>query len=104
MAMNKQALFELARLAKLDLGLLDEAEVDKTLSDLQAIVAHIESLSELDLEGVPPTQHPTSVQLKAAPDEPAASDKLEQILANAPRAEGGYILMPRVLGSAAEGE
>lgn len=53
---------DVQHLAQLSSLLLDEAEIDKLQIDLQAILGHIEQLSELDTEGVEPSYQVTDLE------------------------------------------
>jgi aspartyl-tRNA(Asn)/glutamyl-tRNA(Gln) amidotransferase subunit C len=70
----------LARLA------LDEQEVDRMAVELSAVLDHIATISELDLEGVEPTSHVVEVANALRPDEPRPSLPRELALASAPDA------------------
>jgi aspartyl-tRNA(Asn)/glutamyl-tRNA(Gln) amidotransferase subunit C len=70
----------LARLA------LNDDEVDRMAVELSAVLDHIETISQLDLEGVEPTSHVVEVANALRPDEPRPSLPREQALAGAPDA------------------
>ena len=53
-------------------------------------------MSELDLEGVPPTSHPLDLVNVLAEDEPAPSLARDEALANAPDPEDGFFGVPPV--------
>jgi aspartyl-tRNA(Asn)/glutamyl-tRNA(Gln) amidotransferase subunit C len=53
-------------------------------------------VSELDLEGVPPTSHPLDLVNVLAEDEPEPSLSLEEALVNAPDPEGSFFGVPPV--------
>ena len=68
--MNKRGIEQhqirrLARLARLE---LDGAEVDRLTTELDSILAYLDQLEELDLEGVPPTCHVEVPRLPLRPD------------------------------------
>jgi aspartyl-tRNA(Asn)/glutamyl-tRNA(Gln) amidotransferase subunit C len=62
--------------------------------ELSAVLDHIERISELDLEGVPPTSHVIDVAGALREDEPQPSLPRDVILAQAPAVEGGGFLVP----------
>jgi len=70
-----------ARLARLDLG---DEEVERMAAELSKVLDHIEKISELDLEGVPPTSHVIDVVNALRTDEPEPSLPRDVILAAAP--------------------
>ncbi len=80
---DRDQVLHVARLARLELA---DDEVDRVAGELSGILGHIETMSRLDLEGVPPTSHvvdvtdalredvivpslPREVALSQAPDE-----------------------------------
>jgi aspartyl-tRNA(Asn)/glutamyl-tRNA(Gln) amidotransferase subunit C len=75
----------LARLA------LTEAEVARLREELSGILEHFELLNELDTTGVPPTAHSLPLTNVMRDDQTWESLSTEQVLANAPRAEGDYV-------------
>ena len=85
---DREQVLHVARLARLRLS---EEEVDRMASELSKVLDHIEKISELDLDGVPPTSHVVAVENALRPDEPRPSLPPEVALANAPDpADGGF--------------
>ena len=78
---DREQVLHVARLARLE---LTEDEVRRMTGELSAILDHIEKISTLDLDGVPPTTHVVDVPNALRPDEPRASLPREVALANAP--------------------
>ena len=78
---DREQVLHVARLARLRLS---EEEVDRMASELSKVLDHIEKISELDLDGVPPTTHVVTVENALRPDEPRPSLPREVALANAP--------------------
>jgi aspartyl-tRNA(Asn)/glutamyl-tRNA(Gln) amidotransferase subunit C len=77
-----------ARLARLA---LDDAEKDRMAHELSGVLEHIEKISELDLDGVPPTSHAVEVSNALRPDEPRPCLPREVALDQAPDAtEEGF--------------
>ena len=70
-----------ARLARLELS---DEEVDRMAGELAGVLAHIATIAELDLEGVPPPSHVVAVENALRPDEPRLCLPRERILADAP--------------------
>src|SRR3954466_155542 len=75
---DREQVLHVARLARLELS---EDEVTRMTGELSAILDHIEKISTLDLDGVPPTTHVVDV--------PNARGR------DAPRAGGGGASRPR---------
>jgi aspartyl-tRNA(Asn)/glutamyl-tRNA(Gln) amidotransferase subunit C len=91
MAISRDQVLHVARLARLD---LTEAELDRLTGELGDILAAVSKVSELDLSDVPPTSHPLDLVNVWAEDEPRASLDLDQALANAPSREGDLFRVP----------
>ena len=91
MEIGREEVLHVARLARL--ALTDE-EVERFRGQLSAILEAVGKVSELDLEGVPPTSHPLDVVNVFAEDEPQPSLPPEEALANAPDREGGFFRVP----------
>ena len=70
--------------------------LERFRGQLSAILEAVGKVSELDLEGVPPTSHPLDLVNVLAEDEPQASLTREEALANAPDPEGGFFGVPPV--------
>jgi aspartyl-tRNA(Asn)/glutamyl-tRNA(Gln) amidotransferase subunit C len=93
MEISREEVLHVAKLARLALS---EEEIDRFGGQLSAILEAVGKVSELDLEGVPPTSHPLDLVNVLAEDEPQPSLPREDALANAPEAEGGFFAVPPV--------
>ena len=91
MAISRDQVLHVARLARLDLG---EEEVERLTEELGAILDAVSKVAELDLADVPPTSHPLDLVNSWADDEPHASLPLEDVFANAPAREGDLFRVP----------
>lgn len=91
MAISRDDVLHVARLARLA---LTEDEVERLTHELGQIVAAVSVVSELDLEDVSPTSHPLDLVNVLAEDVPRLSLPLEDVLANAPDAEGSLFRVP----------
>jgi aspartyl-tRNA(Asn)/glutamyl-tRNA(Gln) amidotransferase subunit C len=77
-----------ARLARLR---LTDEELERMPGELSKILEHVEKMTELDLEGVPPTSHVVDVVNALRADVPVPCFPAEVILEAAPeRLEGGF--------------
>ena len=85
---------ETADLARL--GLTDE-ECARLEPELDAILDHLKTLSELDLEGVEGTAT-VGLQDVTRPDEPIPSMDSAPLLERAPREKDGHYQVPRAVG------
>ncbi len=91
MAIDKDEVLHVARLARLE---LTGEEVERFTDQLSAILEAVAKVSELDLVDVEPTAHPLDVVNVWAPDEPRASIPVEDALANAPETHAGFFKVP----------
>ena len=91
MAIDREQLLHVARLARLELR---EDEVERLESQLNKILAAVSKVSELDLADVPPTSHPLDVVNVWEDDEPRPCLTAEEALSNAPEREGNFFKVP----------
>ena len=91
MAITRDEVLHVARLARLA---LTEDEIAKFQEQLSAILEAVGKVDELDLTGVEPTAHPLDLSNVWAADETRPSIALEDALANAPDSEDGYFRVP----------
>jgi aspartyl-tRNA(Asn)/glutamyl-tRNA(Gln) amidotransferase subunit C len=80
-----------AQLAQLALS---EDEIEQLTDDLGKILEAVSVVSELELEGVPPTSHPLDLVNVGDDDIPRDSLTLEDVFANAPAEEAGQFRVP----------
>ena len=88
---DREQVLHVARLARLE---LTEEEVGRMTGELSAILDHIEKISALDLDGVPPTTHVVDVPNALRPDVPRPCLPREVVLANAPAVEDDGFSVP----------
>jgi len=91
MAITREEVLHVARLARLE---LTEDEVERFTEQLSAILEAVAKVSELDLSEVEPTAHPLDVINVWADDEPRPCLPLDDALANAPDREAGFFKVP----------
>jgi aspartyl-tRNA(Asn)/glutamyl-tRNA(Gln) amidotransferase subunit C len=91
MAIDRERVEHVARLARLDLR---EDEVESLTRELGAILDAVSRVAELDLADVPPTSHPLDLVNAWADDEPHTPLAVEDALANAPAREGDLFRVP----------
>ena len=91
MAITREEVLHVAKLARLD---LTDEEVERLTGELSAILEAVSKVSELDLADVPPTSHPLALTNAWAEDEPHESLSLEQAFANSPAREGDLFKVP----------
>jgi aspartyl-tRNA(Asn)/glutamyl-tRNA(Gln) amidotransferase subunit C len=91
MAITKEEVLHVARLARLE---LTDEEVERFTEQLSAILEAVAKVSELDLADVDATAHPLDVVNVWADDEPRPSLPLNDALANAPARDAGFFKEP----------
>ena len=91
MAISKEEVLHVARLARLE---LTDEEVERFTEQLSAILEAVAKVSELDLADVVPTAHPLDLLNVWADDEPWPSLPVDEALANAPEREAGFFKVP----------
>ena len=94
MAFTKETVEYVAHLARIE---LQEKEIEKLTHQLQDIVHYIDALATLDVSAVNPTSHILALSSVLRNDEPRPSLALDKALANAPRKEGNFFVVPKVL-------
>jgi aspartyl-tRNA(Asn)/glutamyl-tRNA(Gln) amidotransferase subunit C len=91
MAIDRQQLLHVARLARLQLR---EDEIERLEAQLNDILEAVSKVAELDLSDVPPTSHPHDVVNVWEPDEPRPCLPVSEALANAPERDGDFFKVP----------
>ena len=88
---DREQVLHVARLSRLELS---DEEVGKMATELSSVLGHIETISELDLDGVPPTSHVVEVANALRPDVPAPCLPREVALDQAPAVQDDGFLVP----------
>ena len=91
MSIDRDQVLHVAKLARLK---LTDEEVETMASELSKILEHIEHISELDLDGVPPTTHVVEVANTLRADEPRPSLPRDVVFEQAPATQDGGFLVP----------
>lgn len=94
MSVSREEILKIAKLSKLEFS---EQELDKFTNDLSNIVDFANQLANIDVEDVKPTAHILDIQNVFKEDEIKPSYLREEILKNAPSAQGGCISVPKVV-------
>ena len=76
---------------------LEEDEIEPLTAQLGAILGYIERLSEVDTEGIEPMAHAVERTNVLRDDVETPMLPRESALANAPKTDGRYFLVPRIL-------
>lgn len=85
------------RIAKLARIAVADEEVASLQDELNAILAFVEQLSEVDVEGVAPMTSVTPMEMKKRADVVTDGGIADDILRNAPAKEDHYFLVPKVV-------
>ena len=93
--MEEALVRHIARLSRIEVS---DDEIGPLARELASIVRYFDRLRELDTEGVEPLVHAVERQNVLAPDVPAPPLAVEDALANAPRQDGSFFLVPRIVG------
>jgi aspartyl-tRNA(Asn)/glutamyl-tRNA(Gln) amidotransferase subunit C len=91
MAITRDEVLHVARLARLELS---DDEVERFTEQLSAILEAVAKVSELDLSEVEPTAHPLDLVNVWAEDVPRPCLPRDEALANAPEREAGFFKVP----------
>jgi aspartyl-tRNA(Asn)/glutamyl-tRNA(Gln) amidotransferase subunit C len=94
MEVNDKMIEKLAHLARLR---FDETEKQDIKKDLQKMIAFVEKLNELDLEGVEPLLHMNDEINVLREDEIKGSVSREEALKNAPLHDEQFFKVPKVI-------
>ncbi len=91
---SREEVERIAALARLSLS-NDEAE--RMATELDTILGYVETLAEVDTEGIAPTSHVISLPTPLREDRGGPSLDAEMALANAPEREGTAFVVPKVI-------
>ena len=85
------------RIAQLARIALAEEEVEHLREELNAILAFVEQLSEVNVDGVEPMTSVIPMQMKKRVDVVTDGGIADEILKNAPAAEDHFFAVPKVV-------
>lgn len=85
------------RVAHLARIAVSDAEVPHLQSELNAILAFVEQLNEVDVAGVEPMTSVIPMTLKKRTDVVTAGGEANAVTRNAPASEDHYFLVPKVV-------
>ena len=91
MSIDRSEVLHVARLARLQ---LNDEEVDRMAEELSSILGHIEQISALDLDAVPPTSHVVEVTEGLRADVVGPCLPREVAFDQAPATQDGGFLVP----------
>lgn len=94
MSLSRDDAAKVARLARLK---LTEPELDSLSGQLGRILDYVAILDELDVDAVEPMVHAVELSNVLRPDVQQPSLPRAAALANAPRTDGKYFLVPAII-------
>jgi aspartyl-tRNA(Asn)/glutamyl-tRNA(Gln) amidotransferase subunit C len=94
MSVDADTVRRIAHLARIALA---EEEVEHLRKELNAILAFVEQLSEVNVDGVEPMTSVTPMTMKKRADVVTDGGNPEDVLKNAPMSEDNYFLVPKVV-------
>lgn len=94
MNVSKEEVLHIANLSKL---YVPNEKLEKYTKDLSNVVEFANTLSEVSIEDIKPTNHILDIKNVFRKDEVEPSYEREKILENAPEAQGGCISVPKVV-------
>jgi aspartyl-tRNA(Asn)/glutamyl-tRNA(Gln) amidotransferase subunit C len=94
MSVDADTVRRIAHLARIKVA---EDEIEHLQGELNAILAFVDQLSEVNVEGVEPMTSVTPMAMKKRPDVVTDGGDPDAILANAPVREDHYFVVPKVV-------
>ncbi len=94
MAVDLSAVRRIAHLARIGVS---DTEIPHLQGEINAILAFVEALGEVDVEGVEPMTSVTPMRLPMRDDVVTDGEIVGKVLANAPLTEDGFFLVPKVI-------
>ncbi|HUJ03587.1 MAG TPA: Asp-tRNA(Asn)/Glu-tRNA(Gln) amidotransferase subunit GatC [Rhizomicrobium sp.] len=94
MSVDKDTVRRIARLSRLAIR---HERVEPMVNELNQILAWVEQLKEVDVEGVAPMTSVVEQRLKMREDKVTAGGDAAAITANAPQSEEGFFVVPKVV-------
>jgi aspartyl-tRNA(Asn)/glutamyl-tRNA(Gln) amidotransferase subunit C len=94
MSVDTTTVRRIARLARIAVA---EDEVEHLKNELNGILAFVEQLQEVNVEGVEPMTSVTPMAMKKRADVVDDGDIADDIVKNAPATEGHYFVVPKVV-------
>ena len=94
MALNDDDIRDIAWLARLTIS---EADIPRYSEELSKVLGLVEQMNELNTDTVTPMAHPTDASQRLREDIVTESNQREHFQKNAPLAENGLYLVPRVI-------
>ena len=94
MSVDAATVRRIAHLARIAVA---ESEVEHLQGELNAILAFVEQLSEVDVEGVEPMTSVTPMEMKKRADVVNDGEIADEVVRNAPETQDHFFLVPKVV-------
>lgn len=94
MSITSEEIDKVALLARLK---VDEQAREKLTSSITDILDMVDRMQEVNTDGITPMAHPLDTVQRLRADEVSETNKREKLQENAPLAEQGLFLVPRVI-------
>jgi aspartyl-tRNA(Asn)/glutamyl-tRNA(Gln) amidotransferase subunit C len=94
MSVDAATVRRIAHLARIAVA---DDEIEHLQSELNSMLAFVEQLSEVNVEGVEPMTSVTPMAMKKRVDNVTDGGNADAILGNAPATQDGYFLVPKVV-------
>ena len=92
MSVDAETIRRVARLARIAVR---EDEVAHLQGEVNAVLAFVEQLNEVNIDGVEPMTSVTPMEMKKRADTVTDGNIVDDILANAPATENHFFLVPK---------
>lgn len=94
MSVDANTVRRIAHLARIAVA---DDEIESLRGELNAILAFVEQLSEVDVTGVEPMTSVAPMRMKMREDEVTDGNIADDVLRNAPATEDHFFLVPKVV-------
>jgi len=94
MSVDAATVKRIGRLARIR---VEEGEVAKYQSEINAILGFVEQFGEVHVEGVEPMTSVTPMRLRRREDKVTDGGYPEKVVANAPLTEDNFFMVPKVI-------
>ncbi len=94
MSVTKDDVRKVARLSRIAVS---EERLEAMADELTGIMGWIEQLNEVDIEGVEPMTSVVEVDMPTRSDKITDGGIRDQILANAPKSDDGFFVVPKAV-------
>jgi aspartyl-tRNA(Asn)/glutamyl-tRNA(Gln) amidotransferase subunit C len=94
MSVDAETVRRIAHLARIA---VEEVEVERLQGELNAMLAFVEQLQEVNVENVEPMTSVTPMKMKMRADVVTDGDDAAAVLKNSPASEDNFFLVPKVV-------